>query len=252
MNTKLRTQKLIYFLCFVLFFAACSENTEPENKAPYQAENQWLNETLQKRVNLLPQLTLDSLRIENDTLSTYFTDDYATHYNQVLVTQNVATIFQDFPQIATAPFSFVKVFYQIPKRDSSGYFTLSQIGLAELKASLHLFTNPPFQNLVNGINAVHKKYPEKQVINGLNTILAEKLHKDEGQEFQFFGADYLDVASMYLAECENQAPGYFKDMVDHFIEKLAQDTIVGEAVAAEVKGVFDSQCAEIQEMNPIK
>ncbi|MEO0472502.1 MAG: hypothetical protein AAF206_22965 [Bacteroidota bacterium] len=238
---------LLTFFVFALL-TACHNPLPTQN---YQAEIAYTRQLIEKRTEIVAGVRLDSIWVADDTLYTNFTDSQAKYFNQIRVKQQFAVLFQDFVHIQDAPFHGFRMDIQLPKRNADGYVSFIRSSMPQLRAMLHMFTNPPFTNMVNGISQLNQEHPKIDLIDQLNTVLAQILFEDKVvKQESFFGEDYVDIAAQFLADCEKRKRGYFTEAIVKATNRLAASEHVGEEVAQQLLRVFQTQCEQLQSLNP--
>ncbi|WP_052600383.1 hypothetical protein [Aureispira sp. CCB-QB1] len=245
------------FSIFAVFLFSCQNTTtkedgNPTNQKPgIQMGNEDFNQFLYRKADMLPKVHIDSISINDDSYNVYITDTLLNHFNQVNILQNVNIILKDFCcfTFEDITFSQVKVVYQIPYRDSSGYFEVYKGSVEQTKHSLRMFANLSFSNTMKEIVLAHQEFPKIDVLSSLNMSLALVVAEEDKTKLEWFGIDCTNLVVGYLVECETKNGDYCKNKLESvlssFIGKKGRknpNRDIRIKIAERIREAFEKSC----------
>lgn len=207
------------------------------------------NDFLYQNAAYLPKIDIDSVSIQDSTYHVYVTDSSTKSLNSIIMEQNLAIIIQHFSSITfkSAPFNSVTVSYQLPLRDSSAYMKVFDEDLATTKEWLSLFSVVSFNNIVKGIAALQRDYPQEDVFALLNMSIAIVVAQERKTQLEWLGINFMQLVTGVVLECEKGMNSSNRDLlvkVLDFMEKDDQKTKFKnkEEIASKIRTIFDENC----------
>lgn len=246
---------------FLLSLAACQQNppkeaNETHNQSPgFQITIDEFNQFLYRKADMLPKVHIDSIVIKDKIYSVYITDTMLNHINKVNIIQNANIILKDFCcfKFESIPFNQIRVAYQVPLRDNSGYFEIYRGSVENTKYSLRLFSNLSFSNIMKEIVLLHQEFPKEDVLGSLNMGLAIVVSQEDDKKLEWFGIDCTNLVIGYLLECEQKKGDYNKKKLDSVLEfiigkKEAKEYDVRVKIVKRIRKAFEENCKTLKNM----
>lgn len=252
--------KYSYILFIFIAFLISCENKEAEQEVNQKPEIQFgledFNQFLYRKADMLPKVHIDSISISKGSYNVYITDTLLDYINQVNMIQNVNIILRDFCcfSFEDIPFDRIKVAYQIPYRDSSGYFEIYTGTVEETKYRLRMFSNYSFSKVTKEIVLIHQEFPEIDVLSSLNMSFALVLAEEDKTKLEWFGIDCMSLVLSYLLECETKKGTYYKQKLDSVLKsfigkKDSKNSAIKKSIAERIKKAFEEECESLKK-NP--
>jgi hypothetical protein len=237
--------KLLIIIFFSLIFSCSNEKVNSDEKylsTGFTIENQKIIEYLNDKS--LPDISVDSVHFNKDTLETFITDNYHSHIHELMIDQMISFIFLDFSRISSSDFKELKIFLRTPKREENQkeYFLLYQISLREMKSNLRMYANLNFRRIIDGILNEHKNNPEDDILETLNTFTNEILTEDKKIEFQFFGYDFRIFLVKLLLECESGKGTYFREATKKIFDRIEENNLNSKDAFENIRNLFKEGC----------
>lgn len=243
-QSKIAEKLLIIIYCLLTFSCSNEKINEPEkySQEGFSIENRNIIEYLNDKS--LPDISVDSVTFNKDTLETYITDNYHSHIHDLMIDQVITFIFVDFSRISSSDFKEMKIFYKTPKRDKNNKedFLLFQISLRELKSNLRMYSNLNFRRIIDGILEEHRKNVDDDVLETLNFFTNIVLAEDKKIESQFFGFDFRIFLLNFLLECESGNDTYHRGTAKKIFDRIEENNLKSKDTYKNIRNLFKEGC----------
>jgi len=247
----------IILVC-ITFLVSCQNNDskkEINQKSEIQFEIEDFNQFLYRKADMLPKVHIDSISISKGSYNIYITDTLLNYINQVNIIQNINIILRDFCcfSFEDIPFNRINVVYQVPYRDSSGYFEVYNGTVKETKHRLRMFSNLSFSNVTKEIVLAHQGFPKINVLSSLNMSLALVVAEEDKTKLEWFGIDCMSLIIGYLLECETKKENYYKKKLDSVLKsfigkKDSNNRATKKSIAERIKKTLEQECKTLEKI----
>lgn len=228
--------RILYFFLF-LFLASCNfEIEKPQVKIVSYGQS------VKARSSVLNDVKVDSIKSEKDTIKFYFKNEDKEYFSDLDFQQFYSYTFQDFNNLLINTHNRIKVYYQLPKRDSLGYYLLVDTTINAVSRDLAFFNNEELKEAINELVLLDSSYPYQNILDLLNSELAISRNEILGNEIEFFGHNSFEFLYNYMRECSDQTSKINKEILQNSMNRIAKRDDIGKSVVDDLNNYFKVIC----------
>ena len=232
----MKNKHILPFLTLIALLFGCKVDFTRSNNVKF-------TESIISKLKYLDDIDVDDIIYQEDTMSFFISNNKVNYFSEIEFDQLAKFLFQDFSIVEKSSHNHIKIFYQLPLRDSSDFLLLVDDLTTNFIGNLKQFNDKKYKKMINEIFSIDSSYGKRvEIIEILNLEMAVAYAEIKKKEPEMFGIDSMNIMYFYLLECYNKKKGIYNEIISRTIDNMRKNENYGIGVVQELDGFFKNKC----------